>query len=1253
MAILKCKICGGELSNWENQTIVTCEYCGNPQTIKTKNKEYIENIFQRANALRLRCDFDKAEKLYERIIEEDPQNAEAYWGIILCRYGIVYVDDPKTGKRLPTCNRVSNEVIVADEDYKMALQYADVVQRNYYEMQAKEFDRIQKEILAISSKEEPFDVFICYKEKDEKGKRTYDSVIANQIYHELTKEGLKVFYAAITLEDKLGSAYEPIIFAALNSSKVMIVLGTKPEYFEAVWVKNEWNRYLALIKKGENKVLIPAFKDMDAYELPEEFAHLQAQDMNNIGFMSDITRGIYKILDASKPKKSKRNEFEINEVTTSVNIKNLIRRAQIYLEDEEWESAEEYSERLLDEDPENSIAYITKLCIELKLHNIEEIGNPKSFNLEDVSKIIKSKNYQRILKIGDEEIITKIKLLIKENKYRYAKVLYESENIEKIEIAIDRFKEIIDYQDANEYVINGPLKINKILYGKAKGYLVYNNIENYSEALRLFTILDDYEDSKEMVEYCRNKVDELNYLEACNLMQENSYESYQKAIQLFEKNKGYKDSENNIRLCNEAMEILVNEEIYQKAIKHKTYFEYEKAIVTFQKIITYKDSNSQIALCNELMESEKKRKDEEFKKQQKEEKLLERKERRKKILIIVGIVFLILALPIAGLTANFISEVRTEKALELLEQKDYQKASELFEKVPNKVDMVNYFRTLTKRISATNGLVEHDTFLIGGSYQPKKLVLEFDFENVLLADKKYEFYESAKNMNNHYTFDYYRNKFTFLTENKVDYACTKWEINTISFKDNILELKLQPHFEDRMQIKEGILEGILIPETKEIIPDSVKVIKNNVFTETLETVIIPKSVENIELDAFSKCINLEYVYYEGTIEDWCKIKFDSVKSNPMYHAKYFYIKNGSETHAKLENVVIPETITKIGDFQFAGFDCLLSITLHDGIKEIGLEAFSDCVGLSKLTIPNSVEKIGFGIVYKCWGLTELSIPFIGEKQINPEQSYFGYLLGAPVLAQQNNYMPAKLKTIKLTNEVNISMEAFKNLSYLVDIYLNNSIFSFGKDCFAGCISLENVYYSGSIQDWCRITFKSENSTPMHLAERFYYLNETNNFVELIDLVVPEGVGIIGDYQFYGFDYLKTAIFPSTISKFGTNVLKKCTRIEKLTIPYVGRTKEDTTYSDFMYLFGGNVASEIPSSLINVVVKGGTIKEKAFAACSYLKNIYLDENVISVESRAFEHCSNATIYLETSSVPTNWDEDWNSSNVKVVFDYPIE
>lgn len=127
-------------------------------------------------------------------------------------------------------------------------------------------------------------------------------MLANDLYHQLTQEGFKVFFARITLEDKLGTAYEPYIFAALNSAKVMVVLGTKPEYFNAVWVKNEWSRYLALVKtSGGRKLLIPAYKDMDPYDLPEEFSHLQAQDMGKLGFMQDLIRGIKKIVPADAP----------------------------------------------------------------------------------------------------------------------------------------------------------------------------------------------------------------------------------------------------------------------------------------------------------------------------------------------------------------------------------------------------------------------------------------------------------------------------------------------------------------------------------------------------------------------------------------------------------------------------------------------------------------------------------------------------------------------------------------------------------------------------------------------------------------------------------------------------------------------------------------------------------------------------------------------------------------------------------------
>ena len=76
----------------------------------------------------------------------------------------------------------------------------------------------------------------------------------------------------------------------------MVVLGTQKEHFEAVWVRNEWSRFLGQIKKGERKVLIPAYRDMDAYDLPVEFSNLQALDMSRLGFLQELVEGVENIL---------------------------------------------------------------------------------------------------------------------------------------------------------------------------------------------------------------------------------------------------------------------------------------------------------------------------------------------------------------------------------------------------------------------------------------------------------------------------------------------------------------------------------------------------------------------------------------------------------------------------------------------------------------------------------------------------------------------------------------------------------------------------------------------------------------------------------------------------------------------------------------------------------------------------------------------------------------------------------------------
>jgi len=267
-----------------------CPYCGQRKKL---------TLFARANRLRLACEFDKAANVYESIVAEFPEEAEAYWGLVLCRYGIEYVNDPVTGKKIPTCHRSSFDSILEDSDFEQTQENADTIARKVYRDEAKTIENLRRGILEVSSKEEPYDIFICYKENAEDGQRTLDSVLAQDVYDALTKKGYRVFFSRITLEDKLGTEYEPYIFAALNSSKVMLVFGTDYEYFNAVWVKNEWSRFLSLITKGQKKTLIPCYKDVDVYDMPKEFAKLQAQDMGKIGAIQDLVRGIDKIFNGS------------------------------------------------------------------------------------------------------------------------------------------------------------------------------------------------------------------------------------------------------------------------------------------------------------------------------------------------------------------------------------------------------------------------------------------------------------------------------------------------------------------------------------------------------------------------------------------------------------------------------------------------------------------------------------------------------------------------------------------------------------------------------------------------------------------------------------------------------------------------------------------------------------------------------------------------------------------------------------------
>ena len=396
--LLECKQCGGQVPCGEGVTVAVCPYCGSQNTIGKQAAEQ-SGLVNRANYLRRNNEFDKAAAAYEELLRADNTDYEAHWGLVLCKYGIEYVEDPASGERKPTCHRTYPDSVLADSAYQAALEYAPLDVREVYEREAAEIDAIQKNIIALSKREEQYDVFLCYKELDESGSRTPDSVIAQELEFELSRRGYRVFFARKTLERALGSEYEPIIYAALQSARAMVVLGTKPEHFNAVWVRNEWSRYRELIKKGAEKILIPAYRGMSPYDLPLELSNLQALDMSKLGFVQDLCDGIDRYTRAAK--QAQAPAAAAVSTAGGVNTEALLKRAFLFLEEGNFQKAEDYLERILDLCPEESRAYLGKLMV--------EFGTKRELELASVTGRIEcSSNFANAKKFGDASLVERL-----------------------------------------------------------------------------------------------------------------------------------------------------------------------------------------------------------------------------------------------------------------------------------------------------------------------------------------------------------------------------------------------------------------------------------------------------------------------------------------------------------------------------------------------------------------------------------------------------------------------------------------------------------------------------------------------------------------------------------------------------------------------------------------------------------------------------------------------------------------------------
>ena len=1011
MAVLKCKMCGGDLVITEGSSVCKCEYCGTPQTVPCLDNEKKTNLFARANRLRFGCEFDKAYSVYESIAEEFTTEAEAYWGLVLCKYGIEYVDDPKTGKKIPTCHRSSFESIFDDSNFELTLENADAVARTLYREEAKAIEEIRKSIIEVSSKEEPYDIFICYKETDERNNRTIDSVIAQDVYEALTEKGYRVFFSRISLEDKLGKEYEPYIFSALHSAKIMLVFGTDYEYFNAVWVKNEWSRFLKLMEQDSQKTLIPCYKGIDAYDMPREFARLQAQDMGKVGAIQDLLRGIGKIL---KPiKKETIVQTVVNSGSLSSFSAPLIQRGCDFLREEKFEKSQEFFEKALDYEPDNEDALLGMFLASVKVSYIEDLSNLSTLFENNNNYQLLSKHCSK--EITEEIIVQKSKILenmlnpaaafLKRGNYNQAKKVYENylntiktikgNNLDFIPISQKEIELKILECDKNLHLENTKQKRKKlvifltivcpiilaIIIGTAYAIIYSSNEKIYG----VDKVGNGYV-LKDGSKYSPSENGHINIPLEVNgkPVTEISYQAFQNRNDI----KSVTIPNSVISIGNWAFDgcgnltsvtigdsvTTIGEAAFSNCISLKN-IDIPNSVKVIGKHAFYS--------CNSLTS----------------------------VTIGKGVTRID---DTAFCYCYSLSEIKIPNSVTAIGDSAFSNCTSLMKAtIPNSVSYVGsgifsscpiitiYVEASAKPNGWNNDWNHWDSTVIWGSNDGGTL------ENGLRW--------IAKN-GRASIIEYVGNKTSISIPTEID-GYEVEAIGTSAFEANrfltsvVIDTSVTTIGDSAFYNCDSL--------TSVVIGDSVTTIGENAFynCDSLTSIVIPDSVTTIGKSAFCDCDALTSIVIPESVT--------TIGDYAFFDCDY------------LTSVVIPNSVTSIGDGAFYHCDALTSVVIGDSVTTIGENAFYNCDSLTSVVIGDSVTTIGENAFYNCDALTSIVIPD-----------------SVTTIGNSAFFDCDALTNIVIPDSVTIIGEhAFFGCDHLTSVVIPNSVTTIGEHAFARCDSL--------------------------------------------------------------------------------------------------------------------------------------------------------------------------------------------------------
>ncbi len=316
MKKLTCMECGGEILVSANGLYGKCSYCGSEYQLKEPLNSQQFVSFEMATEYLLTFRFADAKRLFVKLAE-DTNFTSAYWGAFLAEYGIEFVID-KFKNKTPTCHRANVVSVYENQYYIKAIEYANSIQLENYKELAEKIERVRLEILNQVEDGTNYQVFICFKatEIEDENKKTADFYFANELYNFLEEKGFKVFNSAKTLLEVKEQNFEPYIYRALSTAKVMLLLCSSVETIESAWVKNEWARFLDL---NNGQGLVPICGNLETNFSPLALPH-ELQKLNAIVYDENVKENILKKVSAFFTNAPKQEEKQEQNEESSVRV---------------------------------------------------------------------------------------------------------------------------------------------------------------------------------------------------------------------------------------------------------------------------------------------------------------------------------------------------------------------------------------------------------------------------------------------------------------------------------------------------------------------------------------------------------------------------------------------------------------------------------------------------------------------------------------------------------------------------------------------------------------------------------------------------------------------------------------------------------------------------------------------------------------------------------------------------------------------